>query len=215
MELARAASEAVASADIRVISHQGSVDDVDETGSAAELAAQAHADHNAHGRGGKTKPAGEAASSTKLVRLDDITSLLEQQKELTARIAANRRCEAMYDDGRQRKAQRSRQVRSKSAEYSSDEFSEGSRGRRREHSPERECHDRNAKNAENEAERHSKNRSARKKRPFKGDVSPADVFHEGQRDRRRGYSTERGYGGSSGRNARNASEHRAETDDGG
>jgi hypothetical protein len=215
VELARAASEAAASADIRVISHQGSVDDVDETGSAADLAAQAHADHNAHGRGGKTKPAGEAASSTKLVRLDDITSLLEQQKELAARIAANRRGEAMEDDGRQRKAHRSRQARSKSAEYTSDEFSEGSRGRRREHSPERECHDRNAKNAENKAERHSKNRSARKKLPFKGEVSPADVSHEGQRDRRHGHSTERGYGGSSGRNARNAPEHRAETDDSG
>ena len=97
MELARAASAATASAEIRVISHDGSINDGDESGGEAEMAAQAHEDRNARGSGGKTKPAGEAAPSAKPVRLDDIPSLLKQQEEIAARIAANRRGEAMDD----------------------------------------------------------------------------------------------------------------------
>ena len=94
-EAVRIASAAATGAAVHIISHDSSVDGAGDSGGAAATVAPAAASRNAHDHSGKPKAAGDATPSAKKVHLDDISDLLEQQRELTARIAKSRRGDTM------------------------------------------------------------------------------------------------------------------------
>ena len=144
---------AAVGAGVSVISHVNSGDAGDQDPGGAAEAAQGNAGLTAHGGREKARGPNGATAGPKTVHLDGLSLIVEQHRELAARIAEGRRQAANDEEvwrPNARQDRDDRQERAKHIVYFPEDFSEGNRGRRRDYSPEREYNvDNHGTNARN------------------------------------------------------------------